>query len=158
MSCLHGHVPAVKALIGGGVDILAANAYGQLPIHDAVSYGKSAVSKCLFQQFYATALHLPLHNLVEDLTWIGYPYSSDVPPLRPVLDENVLGTNVVEIIELLVDQNPEFLSSHDQNDSLPLHAACRRGTSFAIVQSLVNRSAAGVLLAAFSVVMKFASV
>jgi ankyrin repeat protein len=51
----------------------------------------------------------------------------------------VLGTDdVAEIVEYLVGRNPEWLSSRDQGGSLPLHAACRRGASFTIVQSLVN--------------------
>jgi ankyrin repeat protein len=48
------------------------------------------------------------------------------------------------ILEYLVDQNPELLSSRDQDGSLPLHVACRRGASFAIVQSLVNLYKASV--------------
>jgi ankyrin repeat protein len=50
----------------------------------------------------------------------------------------------VEIIEYLVDQNPDSLASRDEDDSLPLHLACRRGASFAIVQSLVNLYKASV--------------
>jgi ankyrin repeat protein len=46
--------------------------------------------------------------------------------------------DVVEIIEYLVNQNPELISSRDRDGSLPLHIACRRGASFPIVQSLVN--------------------
>jgi ankyrin repeat protein len=38
----------------------------------------------------------------------------------------------------LVGQNPALLSSRDQDGSLPLHVASRRGASFTIVQSLVN--------------------
>jgi ankyrin repeat protein len=57
----------------------------------------------------------------------------------------VLGTDdVVEIIEYLVEQNPESLSSCDERGSLPLHVACRRGAPFAIVQSLVNNHKASV--------------
>jgi hypothetical protein len=45
-----------------------------------------------------------------------------------------------EIIAFLVDHSPELLSSRDQEDgTLSLHVACRRGASFTIVQSLVNR-------------------
>jgi ankyrin repeat protein len=77
-----GHLAIVKALVSGGADILAANNTGSLPIHYAVSQGHSAVSKHLFQQLYATTRHLPLHELVEDITWIGDPNSSEVPPLH----------------------------------------------------------------------------
>jgi hypothetical protein len=46
---------------------------------------------------------------LKDLTWIGNPDSIDDPPLRFALDENVLGTDdVVEIVEYLVDQNPNY--------------------------------------------------
>jgi ankyrin repeat protein len=44
----------------------------------------------------------------------------------------------VDILEYLVDRNPELISSRDRDGSLPLHVACRRGASFAVVQSLVN--------------------
>jgi hypothetical protein len=84
---------------------------------------------------------------LEDLTWIGNPNSSgiDAPSLHYALDENLLGIDdVVEILEYLVDQNPELLSSRDRDGSLPLHVACRRGASFAIVQSLVNLYEASV--------------
>jgi ankyrin repeat protein len=103
------------------------------------------VSKCLLQQLYATTRRLLLHELLQDLTWIGNPNSSDCPPLRAALDRNVLGTDdVVEILEYLVERNPELVSSRDQDGSLPLHVACRRGASFAIVQSLVNLGKASV--------------
>jgi ankyrin repeat protein len=141
----HGHLPVVKALRSGGANILARNNHGELPIHDAVSQGKSEVAKYLLQEFYATTRRLPLHDLLEDLTWIGNPNSSDVPPLLEALHRNVLGTDdVVEIREYLVDRNPELISSRDQDGSLPLHVACRRGASFAIVQSLVNHCKASV--------------
>jgi ankyrin repeat protein len=98
------HLPVVEALLSGGADILAANNQGHLPIHYAMSQGRSEVSKCLLQQLYATTRRLPLHELLQDLTWIGDPNSSDVPPLHAALDENVLGTdNVVEILEYLLD-------------------------------------------------------
>jgi ankyrin repeat protein len=105
-----------------------------------VSQGKSDVAKCLLQQLYATIIRrLPLHELLKDLTWTGDPNSSDVPPLRTALHKNVLGTNdVVEILEYLVDQNSDSLASCEQDGSLPLHVACRRGASFTVVQSLVN--------------------
>jgi hypothetical protein len=35
----------------------------------------------------------------------------------------------VEILEYLVGQNPELLSSRDQDGSLPLRVACRRDAS-----------------------------
>jgi ankyrin repeat protein len=58
---------------------------------------------------------------------------------------DVLGTDdVVDILEYLVERNPALLSCRDQDGSLPLHVACRRGASFAIVQSLVNRYKASV--------------
>jgi ankyrin repeat protein len=142
----HGHLVIVKALLAVGADSRAINNNGQLPIHRAVIGGKSEVGKYLLQHFYyATSRRLPLHGLLEDLTWNGDRNSSDVPPLRAALDENVFGTDdVVEILEYLVDQNPEFLSSRDQDGLLPLHVACRRGVSFAIVESLVNLNKASV--------------
>jgi hypothetical protein len=103
------------------------------------------VAKCLLQHFYATTRRLPLHALLEDLTWIGDLNSSDVPPLRAALFLNALRTDhVVEILEFLVERNPALLSSRDQDDSLPLHIDCRRGASFAIVESLVNLYKASV--------------
>jgi ankyrin repeat protein len=105
----------------------------------------SEVAKYLLQQLYATTRRLPLHEIVEDLTWIGSPYSIDAPHLRAALRRNVLGTDdVVEIIEYLVDRDPTLLSSRDEDGSLPLHLACRRGASFSIVQSLVNLYQASV--------------
>jgi ankyrin repeat protein len=139
------HVEIVQALLSGGANALAVNNQERLPINFAVTYGSSAVAKCLFQQLYATTRRLPLHKLLHDLTWIGNPNSRDYPPLRAALGQNVLGTDdVVEIVEFLVDRNPELLSSHYQDGSLPLHVACRRGASFSIVQSLVNRYKASV--------------
>jgi hypothetical protein len=140
-----GHLPVVKALLAVGANILAANNARRLPFHCAVGRGYSAVSKYLLEQFYATTRRLPLHELLEDLTWIVHPYSRGAPPIREALHRNVLGTDdVVEIVEYLVGQNPELLSSRDQNGSLPLHVACRRGASFTIVQSLVNLYKASV--------------
>jgi ankyrin repeat protein len=143
---LRDHLPVVKALLSGGADIFAANNEGRLPIHRAISRGKSAVSKYLLQEFYATICGcLLLHKLLEDLTWSGDPTSGDVPPLRAALHRDVLGMDdVVEILEYLVDQHPELLSSRDRDGSLPLHVACRRGASFVIVQSLVNLYKASV--------------
>jgi hypothetical protein len=107
--------------------------------------GKAAVAKYLLQQLYATTRRLPLHELVEDLTWIYTLNISDLPPLREALDENVLGMDdVAEIIEFLVGQNPAVLCSRDQDGALPLHVACCRGASFTIVQSLVNHYKASV--------------
>jgi ankyrin repeat protein len=140
-----GHLRVVKALLSGGANILASNNSGRLPIHDAVSEEHYEVAKCLLEQFYATTRHLPLHELLEDLTWIGNPNSSDVPPLCDALHQDVLDTDdVVEILEYLVDRNPALLTSRDRDGSLPLHVACRRGASFAIVQSLVNLYKASV--------------
>jgi hypothetical protein len=48
------------------------------------------------------------------------------------------------IVELLVDQSTVLLCSRDQDRSLPLHVACRRGVSFAVVQSLVDLYEASV--------------
>jgi ankyrin repeat protein len=136
---VHGSLPVVKALLNGGADISAANNLGELPVHQAVSWRKSAVAKYLLQMSYATTCRLPLHELVEDLTWIGNPNISDVPPLRIALHEHVLDTNdVVEIVEFLAGRNPAVLSSRNQDGSLPLHVACRCGASFSIVQSLVD--------------------
>jgi ankyrin repeat protein len=140
------HFPVVKALLNGGANMLAANNQGKLPVHYAVRRRRPAVTKYLLQQLYATTCRLPLHELMQDLTWIGDPYVRvGVPPLRDALDRNVLGTDdVVEILEFLVSQNPALLSSCDQDGSLPLHVACRRGASFTIVQSLVNLYKASV--------------
>jgi ankyrin repeat protein len=141
-----GHLAILKALLSGGADILAANNRGRLPIHYAVTYRHSEVAKCLLQHLYATTRRLPLHKLLEDLTWIANlnSYALDENVLD-ALDENVLGTDVVvEILEYLVGQNPALLSSHDQDGSLPLHVACRRGAPFSIVQSLVNLCKASV--------------
>jgi ankyrin repeat protein len=144
-ACCNGHLPIVKALVSAGADILAANNAGRLPVHEAGGYGRSAVTKYLLQELYATTRRLPLHELVEDVTWIGDPRSRDVPPLRQALHRNVLGTeDVVEIVEYLGDRDPTLLSSRDEDGSLPLHLACRRGVSFDIVQSLVNLYKASV--------------
>jgi ankyrin len=144
-----GHLLVIKALVSGGADILAANNEGRLPIHHAVFIQKSEVAKYLLQHFYATRTRrLPLHELLRDLTWIRDPNSRvgvPVPPLRDALYYDLLRTNdVVEILEYLVDQNPGSIASRDQDGSLPLHVACRRGASFNIVRSLVNRYGASV--------------
>jgi ankyrin repeat protein len=135
---LTDHLTIVKALLAVGADCRAINNNGGLSIHYAVRHGHSAVSKFLLQEFYATTRRLPLHEVLEDLTWIDDPDISDDPPLRAALHRNVLGTDdVVEILEFLVSRNPALLSSRDQDGSLPLHLACRRGAAFTIVQSLV---------------------
>jgi ankyrin repeat protein len=146
LASLWGHLPVVKALLSGGANILAANNHGRLPVRFAVRrFGSSEVAKCLLQQMYATTRRLPLHQLLKDVTWIGNPNSSVVPSLRAALDQNVLGTDdVVEILEYLVDRDPTLLRSRDQDGSLPVHVACRRGASFSIVQSMVNRYKASV--------------
>jgi ankyrin repeat protein len=146
LACRQDHLAIVKALVSGGADILAANNHRELPFHLAVSERQSAVAKYLLQIFYATICGcLPLHELLDDLTWNGDPEISDVPPLRAALDENVLDTDdVVEILEYLVDRNPELISSCDRDGSLPLHVACRRGASFSVVQFLVNRYKASI--------------
>jgi ankyrin repeat protein len=145
LASLCDHLPVVKALLSGGANILAANYKGRRPIPWAASYRKTIVAKYLLQHLYATTRHLPLHELLEDIKWIGDPNSVGLPPLRFALHRNVLSTDdVVEIIEFLVDQNPALLSSRDQDGSLPLHVACRRGISFPIVQSLVNHYKASV--------------
>jgi ankyrin repeat protein len=132
-------------LLAVGADVLAANNQGRLPVHLAVGQRRSEVAKYLLQELYATTRRLPLHELVEDLTWIGGPNSSDAPPLRAAHDRNVLGTDdVVQILEYLIDQNPAWLCSRDEDGSLPVHLACRRGVSFKIVQSLVNHDKASV--------------
>jgi ankyrin repeat protein len=144
---LYNHVPIVKALLAAGADCRVANNDGQLPIHRAMSGRKSEASKHLLQHFYATTRRLPLHKLLEDLMWIGDPSSIgiDGPPLRAALHQDVLRTDaVVEILEFLVDRNPELLSSRDHDGLLPLHVACRRGTSFTVVQSLVDHYKASV--------------
>jgi ankyrin repeat protein len=140
-----GHLPVVKALVSGGANILAANYGGRLPIHYAVSARKSEVSKYLFQQLYASICRLALHELLKDLTWIGDPTSRYAPPLRTALRHNVVGTDdVVEILDYLVGRDPACVCSRDQDGSLPLHIACRRGVSFSIVQSLVKHYQASV--------------
>jgi ankyrin repeat protein len=121
------HLPIVKALLSGGANILAGNRH-------------SAVNKCLLRHYYATTRRLPLHELLEDLTGIGNRNRSDDPPLLVALHLIVLGTDdVVEMVEYLVERNPALLRSRDQDGSLLLHVACRRGAAFTIVQSLVNR-------------------
>jgi ankyrin repeat protein len=141
-------LPEVKALLSSGANMLAPDIQGLLPIHKAMSRGtKSEVAKYLMQQFYATICGLPLHELVENLTWIANPNSThlDMPPLRVALHLNAMDTDdVVEIVEFLVGRNPAFVSSRDQDGSLPLHLACRRGAPFAIVQSLANLYKASV--------------
>jgi hypothetical protein len=98
-----------------------------------------------YKHYYATTSSLPLHELLEDITWIGNPDSSGAPALFTAFDREVLGTNdVVKILEYIVGRNPAFLSFRDQDGALPLHIACRRGASFAIVQSLVDRYKASV--------------
>jgi ankyrin repeat protein len=145
LACYCGHVAVVKTLVSVGVDILAVNNNGCLPVHHALSGGHSAVAKYLLRELYATTRRLPLHELLEDVTWIGNPRSSGAPPLCAALRWNVLGMDdVVEILEYLVDLNPALLSSHDQDGSLPLHVACRRGAAFTIVQSLVDLYEASV--------------
>jgi ankyrin repeat protein len=139
------HLPVVKALVSVGANMLAANNEGHLPVHKAVKSRAPEVSKYLLQMFYATTRHLPLHELLEDLTWIGDPRNWFAPPLRYALHRNVLGTNdVVDIVGYLFDRDPGLLRSRDTEGSLPLHVACRRGASFAIVQSLVNLDKASV--------------
>jgi ankyrin repeat protein len=136
---MEGQLAVVKALLSGGANNLAADKYGGLPIDEAVNHRKSAVAKYLLQQLYATTRRRPLHELVEDVTWIGIPYSNDAPPLRYALRYGGLGTDdVVEIVEYLVGRKPKLISSPDQDGSLPLHLACRQGAPFAIVQSLAN--------------------
>jgi ankyrin repeat protein len=142
---LWDHLPVVKALLSSGADILAANDEGRLPIHDAVGEGNSEVAKCLLHQLYATTCRLPLHELLQDLTFDGNPNCRDYPPLRSALHQDVLGMDdVAQIVENLVNQNPALISSRDREGSLPLHIACRRGASFSIVQSLVNLNKASV--------------
>jgi ankyrin repeat protein len=103
------------------------------------------VAKYLFQQLYVATRRRPLHELLEDLTWMRNPNRSDAPPLRDALDRDVLGTDdVVEILEYLIVQNPALISSRDKDGSLPLHIACRRGASFSAVQPLVNLYKASV--------------
>jgi hypothetical protein len=139
-------LPIVKALLGGGANILAVNNFGVLPIHvRLVRRGESEVAKFLLREFYATICRLPLHELLKDLTWIGDPNSRGAPPLCAALHRSVLVMDdVVEIVQFLISQNSELISSRDPDGSLPLHVACRRGASFAIVQSLVNRYKASV--------------
>jgi ankyrin repeat protein len=140
------HLVIVKALVSGGANILVADNHGVLSIHEAMRGGHSAMAKYLLQHFYATTRRLPLHELLQDLTWIGNPYSSKAPPLHAAFNTDVLGTDdVVEILEYLVGRNPELLSSRDQDGSLPLHLACRRGASFSIVQSLLKHYQASVM-------------
>jgi ankyrin repeat protein len=147
VASVHNHLPVVKSLLSGGAYILAVNERGELPIHKALEFRSSAVSKCLLQHFYATIIRrLPLHELLKDLAWIRNPDSRvGVLPLFTALDENMLDMDdVVDILEYVVERNPELISSRDQDGALPLHVACRRGSSFTIVQSLVNLHKASV--------------
>jgi ankyrin repeat protein len=145
LASLYDHLPVVKALLSRGANFLIANNDGYLPIHKAVHSGHSAVSKCLLQHFYATTRRLPLHELLKDLAGIDPDSRVGVPPLRYALHRNVLGMDdVAEIVEFLVARNPALITSRDQDGSLPLHVACRRGASFTIVQSLVNLYKASV--------------
>jgi ankyrin repeat protein len=145
LACMSAYFPIVKALLAVGADCRATNNNGRLPLHIVMSYGHSEGAKHLLQHFYATTRRLPLHELLQDLTWIGNLNSSDAPPLRTAIYRYMLGTNdVVEILEYLVGRNPALLTSRDRDGSLPLHLACRRGTSFAIIQSLVNLYKASV--------------
>jgi ankyrin repeat protein len=140
-----GYLPVVKALLSSGANIIAANNQGRLPIHEAVSRRYSAVAKSQLQNYYATIRRLPLHGLVEDLTWIGDPEKNDAPPLRAALHKYVLGTDdVVDILAYLIDRNPDLLASCDRDGSLPLHVACRRGISFAIIHFLVKHYQASI--------------
>jgi ankyrin repeat protein len=133
MASRHGHVAIVKALLAVGADIEAKNNRGKSPLYSAMRKGKSEACKYLLQHTYATR-HLPLHRLLGDLTGIGNTFI-----------RNVLGTvKVVEIVDYLVERNPALLSSHDQDGSLPLHVACRRGAAFTIIQSLVHPYKASV--------------
>jgi ankyrin repeat protein len=145
-AAIMGHFPVVKALLSRGADCRAVNSYyGELAIHFAVRHRNSEVSKCLLREFYATTRRLPLHEVLKDLTWIGNSNTRGAPPLRYALHWNVLGTDdVVEILEYLVDRDPTLLHSRDPDSSLPLHAACRRGAAFTVVQSLVNLYKASV--------------
>jgi ankyrin repeat protein len=142
---LNAHLDVVKALRSGGANILVVNNIRRLPIHLALREGHSEVAKYLLQELYAAIREFPLHELLKDFTLKCNPNSVGVPPLRYAVHLNVLGTDdVVEIIEFLVDRNPELLRSRDRDASLPLHVACRRGASFSIVQCLVNRYKASV--------------
>jgi ankyrin repeat protein len=73
VASLGGHLPVVKALLSGGMDVLAVNDQEGLPIPYAVDHRKLEVSKYLLQQLYAKNRRLPLHKLLQDLTWIGNP-------------------------------------------------------------------------------------
>jgi ankyrin repeat protein len=139
------HLSVVKALLGGGANILAVTNNGELPVHVTVRKEHYAVSKYLLQQLYATTRRLPVHELLEDLTWSGNLYNNDAPPLHAALRRNVFSTDdVVEMVEYLVELNPALVSSRDPDGSLPLHVACHRGAPFTIVQSLVNLYKASV--------------
>jgi ankyrin repeat protein len=95
-ACLEGDPATVQALLlSGGASILAVNNVGHLPIHIAVSEGHSPVAKYLLHEVYATPRRLPLHALLEDLTWIGNSGSSGTPPLRAALDQDILRTKDV---------------------------------------------------------------
>jgi hypothetical protein len=115
-SAISGNMAMANLLLSGGADILAVNNDGQLPVHGAVILRKPEMSKYLLQQLYATTRRLPLHELLEDLARIDNPtIIVAVPPLRFALHRNMLGTDdVVEILEYLVDQNPELLSARSR--------------------------------------------
>jgi ankyrin repeat protein len=135
----------LKALLEKGADIHAANNEGQLPIHIALRRRKSAAVKCLLQHLYSTQFdregRLPLHAFLTDYAFYGTP----VPPLRTALDEKVLNRNdLLEIIELLVDQNPELVSARDRDGSVPLHVACATSAPLEFVRYLVEYAPAAL--------------
>jgi hypothetical protein len=131
IASLNDHPDIVKALLSGGANILAVNNAGRPPIHKTMR-GEEQTEKWL-SIYFSSCTQQPVVSLstklVEDLTWIGDPYNRDVPPLRFALHEDVLGTD---------DVVATLLRARDQDGSLPLHLARRRGASFPIVQSLVD--------------------
>jgi ankyrin repeat protein len=138
-------VKVLNALLEKGADIHAANNEGQLPIHIALRRRKSAAVKCLLQHLYSTQFdregRLPLHAFLTDYAFYGTP----VPPLRTALDEKVLNRNdLLEIIELLVDQNPELVSARDRDGSVPLHVACATSAPLEFVRYLVEYAPAAL--------------
>jgi ankyrin repeat protein len=102
LACSFGHVPVVIELLNpndsngattttilgkrksrAGANTEAKDSQGDTPLHcacynDHMLVVKPAVIKYLLQQLYATTCRLPLHELLEDLTWIGDPFGVGV--------------------------------------------------------------------------------
>jgi ankyrin repeat protein len=138
---------ASKALVEGGVDILATDHRGRKAIRLAIVTGQRAVAKFLLEQFYGSLLGqqqgpFPIHELFEH----AHGNLTNAPPLREALNRNVLDTaDVVKIIESLVVQTPPWICARNQECSTELHVA----SSFSsrdFVQCLVEQAPESVLV------------